>query len=118
MMNPFRSGFYAVELFSHKLLRYAVPLFLLLLFLSTAFLSFHSLIFQLIFLLQVGFYAMALITWFVERSGVRLGAFAIPLYFSLANLASLIGFYKFLRGEKFASWEPIREQVGHGDRAT
>ena len=27
MMNPFRSGFYAVELISHKLFRYAVPFF-------------------------------------------------------------------------------------------
>ena len=109
MMNPFRSGFYAVELFSHKLLRYAVPLFLILIFVSNAFLAVDSLSFQLIFLLQVGFYAMALMTWFVERKGVRLGVLAIPLYFTLANLASLIGFYKFLSGENMAAWEPIRE---------
>ena len=30
MMNPFKSGFYAVQLFSHKLMRYLVPLFLFL----------------------------------------------------------------------------------------
>jgi cellulose synthase/poly-beta-1,6-N-acetylglucosamine synthase-like glycosyltransferase len=29
MMNPLRSGFYAVQLWSHKVFRYAVPLFLL-----------------------------------------------------------------------------------------
>jgi hypothetical protein len=40
---------------------------------------------------------------------VRLGIFAIPLYFVLTNVASLIGFYKFLRGERYARWEPIRE---------
>jgi hypothetical protein len=34
----------------------------------------------------------------------------MPLYFVLANLASAIGFYKFLRGEKYARWEPIREK--------
>lgn len=113
MMNPFRSGFYAIELISHKLFRYAVPFFLLLLFISNAFLAFHSLTFQLIFLLQLGFYAMALMAWFVERNGVRLGVLAIPLYFSLANLASLIGFYKFLRGERYARWEPIRETVSN-----
>lgn len=109
MMNPLRSGFYAIELISHKLLRYAVPLFLFLIFFSNAFLAFYSLAFEIVFLLQFGFYAMALIAWFVERNGVRLGILAIPLYFSLTNLASLIGFYKFLRGERYARWEPIRE---------
>lgn len=116
MMNPFFSGFYAIELLSHKFLRYAVPFFLILLFMSNAYLSINSLIFQLIFLLQIGFYSMALVAWFVERNGIRLGALAIPLYFSLANLASLIGFYKFLRGEKLAAWEPIRETLNSGTR--
>jgi cellulose synthase/poly-beta-1,6-N-acetylglucosamine synthase-like glycosyltransferase len=108
MMNPLNSGFYAVELFSHKLLRYA--------FLTNSYLAFYSLIFQLMFLLQVGFYAMALVAWFVERNGIRLGVLSIPLYFSLTNIASLIGFYKFLRGEKMAAWEPIRETANSGTR--
>ena len=112
MMNPFISGFYAIELISHKLLRYAVPFFLILIFLTNAYLAIDSLTFQLIFLLQIGFYAMALIAWMIERSGFRLGVLSIPLYFSLANLASLVGFYKFLRGEKLAAWEPIRETAG------
>jgi hypothetical protein len=30
------------------------------------------------------------------------------LYFVLANLASVIAFYKFIRGERYATWEPIR----------
>lgn len=109
MMNPLRSGFYAIELFSHKLLRYAVPLFLILIFFSNAYLAFYSTIFETFFLLQAGFYAMALIAWFFEKNGFRLGILAIPLYFSLANLASLIGFYKFITGERYARWEPIRE---------
>lgn len=109
MMNPLRSGFYAIELFSHKLLRYSVPIFLILIFLANAFLAFNSNAFQLFFLLQLGFYAMAFLSWICERNGVRLGILTIPLYFTLANLASLIGFYKFLTGERYARWEPIRE---------
>lgn len=109
MMNPLRSGFYAIELFSHKLLRYSVPIFLILIFLANAFLAFNSNAFQLFILLQLGFYAMAFLSWICERNGVRLGILTIPLYFTLANLASLIGFYKFLTGERYARWEPIRE---------
>ena len=108
MMNPFRSGFFAVELISHKLLRYAVPFFLLLIFISTLALTFFSEIYALVFVLQIVFYTIALVGWFFEKSGKKLGIAAIPLYFVLANLASLIAFYKFLRGERYARWEPIR----------
>ncbi len=109
MMNPLKSGFYAVELFSHKLMRYLVPIFLLLIFLTTAFLSTNSLLFAILFTLQVGFYLIALAGLFFEKSGKKLGIFSIPFYFVIANAASILGFYKFLRGERFANWEPIRE---------
>jgi cellulose synthase/poly-beta-1,6-N-acetylglucosamine synthase-like glycosyltransferase len=111
MLNPLRSGFYAVELISHKVLRYAVPLFLLLIFVSNAALIPRSLFFDLLFLAQAGFYLLAFIGWAFEKAGVKIGALAIPHYFVLANLASVFGFYKFLRGERFAAWEPIREKI-------
>jgi cellulose synthase/poly-beta-1,6-N-acetylglucosamine synthase-like glycosyltransferase len=110
MLNPFRSGFYAVELISHKLLRYSVPLYLILMLLSSIGLAFYSNIFAILLALQIFFYLSAFIGWLLERSGKSIGALAIPLYFVLANLASLIGFYKFLRGERYARWEPIREE--------
>jgi hypothetical protein len=109
MLNPFRSGFYAVELFSHKVLRYAVPLFLIAIFVSSFVLAFHSLFFSAIAALQILFYATALIGWVLEKIGVKIGVFAIPLYFVLANLASVFAFYKFLKGENYSRWEPIRE---------
>ena len=108
MLNPFRSGFYAVELISHKLLRYAVPLFLLLIFASAAISAFYSNLFIGFFALQVLFYLAAFVAWLFEKSGKSAGILAIPLYFVLANLASVIAFYKFLRGKTYAQWEPIR----------
>lgn len=109
MLNPFKSGFYAVELISHKLLRYAVPIFLILMFVSSIILDFYSNIFIGFFVLQALFYLAAFFAWLFERNKISLGILAIPLYFVLANLASAIGFYKFLRGERYAKWEPIRE---------
>jgi len=109
MLNPFRSGFYAVELFSHKVLRYAVPLFLILILISSLILAFHSLFFAASYALQILFYLTAFIGWILEKRGVKIGVFAIPLYFVLANLASVLAFYKFLQGENYARWEPIRE---------
>ena len=110
MLSPFRSGFYAIELISHKLFRYAVPFFLLLTLLTSAVLATSSIVFALILGLQILFYLTAFIGWVFENKGARLGLFAIPTYFVLANLASFLGLYKFLKGERYATWEPIRDK--------
>ncbi|MCC6453119.1 MAG: glycosyltransferase family 2 protein [Acidobacteria bacterium] len=109
MLNPFRSGFYAVELISHKLLRYFVPVLLLAAFLSNGALAISSAFFAALFALQTAFYLAAFFGWLLELTGKRTTLFVLPLYFVLANVASVIAFFQFLRGEQYASWEPIRE---------
>jgi cellulose synthase/poly-beta-1,6-N-acetylglucosamine synthase-like glycosyltransferase len=111
MMNPFRSGFYAVELFSHKVMRYLVPVFLLALLFASIVLAPGSLFYLLVLVAQLSFYLAALCGWLSERSGAHIRLLALPQYFVLANLASLVAFYKFLRGERYARWEPIREPL-------
>ncbi|HEX9960472.1 MAG TPA: glycosyltransferase family 2 protein [Pyrinomonadaceae bacterium] len=118
MLNPFKSGFYAVQLVSHKLLRYAVPAFLALILFSSAALALHSYFYGLIFAFQTAFYLTAFAAWLLEKSGVKPGIPAMPLYFVLANIASVVAFYKFLRGERYARWEPIREKINHKDTET
>jgi len=108
MMNPLRSGFYAVELFSHKVMRYLVPFFLVTLFAASAVISSVTMFQQLIFLAQVAAYTGAAGGWLLEKLGVRSRVLALPHYFVLANLASVIALFKFLRGERYARWEPIR----------
>jgi len=108
MMNPFVSGFYSVQLISHKLLRYAAPVFLLLILLSTALLAADSWFFAGLLAIQAAFYLIALGAWVLERKNFKLGLLAAPLYFVLANLSSTVAFYKFLRGERYVRWEPIR----------
>ncbi len=58
---------------------------------------------------QILFYGAAAVSLLLERAGVRNRWLALPQYFVLANLAALLAFYKFLRGERYARWEPIRE---------
>jgi cellulose synthase/poly-beta-1,6-N-acetylglucosamine synthase-like glycosyltransferase len=109
MLSPLRSGFYAVELLSHKILRYMVPLFLIIIFVASLALAPRSLFYAAVIAAQACFYAAALLSWALERAGVRLPLLALPQYFVLANLAALLAFYQFLRGERYARWEPIRE---------
>jgi len=108
MLNPFKSGFFAIELISHKVLRYAVPFLLFTLFVSSAFLSASS-FYLTALMIQAVFYVLAAAGWLMERAGKRAGVLAMPLYFVLANLASAAAFYQFLRGETYTRWEPIRQ---------
>jgi cellulose synthase/poly-beta-1,6-N-acetylglucosamine synthase-like glycosyltransferase len=108
MMNPLRSGFFAVQLVSHKLFRYLVPFLLVTCYAASVVLAATSSFYVLAALGQTAFYLAAIGGWWLERHGRR-SVLATPQYFMLANVASLIGVYRFLRGDRFAAWEPIRE---------
>lgn len=116
MMNPAKSGFYAIELLSHKVLRYLVPLFLIMVLLGSAWLAPQSIFYAVAFAAQVIFYGAAALAWILEWMGLHNRLLAIPQYFVLANLASLIAFYKFLRGERYVRWEPMRASAEEGAR--
>ncbi len=118
MMNPFKSGFYAVQLISHKAMRYLVPAFLLAILVSSALLTSHSGLYASVFFGQVVFYFLAVLGGLLERVGVHSRLFALPQYFALTNLSSLIAFYQFVRGERYARWEPIRESGRPGVQPT
>jgi len=108
MLNPFRSGFYAVQLLSHKVMRYLVPFFLIALFAASAMLAPSSFAYRMLFATQLLGYGSALLAWLLEKVGIRSRLLALPQYFVLANVASLIACYQFIRGERYARWEPIR----------
>jgi len=108
MLNPFRSGFYAVQLLSHKVMRYLVPFFLIALFAASAMLAPASFTYRMLFATQLLGYGCALLAWLLEKVGIRSRLLALPQYFVLANVASLIACYQFIRGERYARWEPIR----------
>lgn len=108
MMNPLRSGFYAVQLFSHKIMRYLVPFFLIAFFAATSVLATRSVAYRVMFAMQLAGYLCALAGWALDHVGIRSRVLALPQYFVLANLASLIALYQFFRGERYARWEPSR----------
>jgi cellulose synthase/poly-beta-1,6-N-acetylglucosamine synthase-like glycosyltransferase len=108
LLNPVRGGFFGVQLLSHKVMRYLVPFFLMGLFVASAILAPGSLFYRLMFAGQIAGYLCPALAWLLDRVGIRSRLLAFPQYFMLANLASVIGCYKFLRGQRYASWEPIR----------
>jgi cellulose synthase/poly-beta-1,6-N-acetylglucosamine synthase-like glycosyltransferase len=103
----FRSGFYSVELLSHKLLRHLVPFFLIPLFLSNVALAFGHGLFRMLLGFHLLFYASALLGATLRRSPLgRSRLFAIPYYFTLVNAAAFLGVLSILRGERVKAWTP------------
>lgn len=94
---PPRSGF-AFAFLAHKLLRWSIPLWLLLIGACSLLLSDQPLGATLV-AVQVVFYGTALLGW-VGRHSRRLPAWKyVPLYFGLMNVAALVGLRRFLAGE-------------------
>ena len=109
-LNPFRTGFYAMRLWSHKVLRFTVPLFAAAALVACAALAPSSPFYSLLLAGQILFYALALAGWALRRSfGGRLKFLYLPFYFCLANAALLLGFIAMVRGNRIAIWEPQRD---------
>ena len=109
VLNPLRSGFYAVQLWSHKVMRYLVPVFLIAIFITSGFLTPRNAFYAALFVAQVAFYFAALVSALLEKLGWSVRLLALPQYFVITNLASLIAFVKFVSGESYTRWEPHRE---------
>ena len=108
-LNPFRYGFYSLQLFSHKVLRRLVVFPLLLLLVTSPFLWSKGLFYQLVTLGQALFYGFAALGWVMDRTGSRrLKIFTIPFYFCMVNYASLLAALNVVRGNRIERWEPQR----------
>jgi cellulose synthase/poly-beta-1,6-N-acetylglucosamine synthase-like glycosyltransferase len=107
ILNPFRFPLYAWGLISHKLLRWLVPYFLIVIFFANLFLL--SIPFYLsIFIVQIFFYIFSIIGYVWQKKKKPPLIFALPFSFSLVNLAALIGVGKSVAGKKSGKWETFR----------
>lgn len=107
LLNPFRFGLFAFALWSHKLLRWTVPFFLVGTFLASMSLADRPL-YLVAFAVQVAFYlaaAAALAQW----AGLhRSFAGKVALYFSVVNAAILAAWYRYGKGVRQEIWTPSR----------
>ncbi len=111
LMNPFAYPKVAFQYVSHRVLRWSItplalfalfPLNLLLLFAS------GSLIYQLLFLLQLFFYLSALTGHILKVSGRRNKLLYIPCYFLFMNLNVFLGMGYLMSHKDSGTWEKAR----------
>lgn len=109
LLNPFRYGFYALVLFSHKVVRRLAPMVLAILAVSAAYLASTSGFYLMAFLGQLLFLALAALGGLLRRRGIgRLKLLYVPFYYCMANAACALALIQALRGRRVALWQPQR----------
>jgi biofilm PGA synthesis N-glycosyltransferase PgaC len=99
------SGFYSVELLSHKLIRHFIAYFLIPLFIANAFLATTSVFYMVTLAGQLAIYGLALIGAFVRNLPIgRSRFFTVPYYFCFVNAAAFFGILTMLRRHKTTAW--------------
>lgn len=108
LLNPFRYGFFTLQFFSHKLLRWLVPAFLLLCLLSNALLLQLHPFYMMTFAVQLLFYLLAGLGHLQRLQGELPRVLALPYYFVMVNLASARGILEAYRGKTYTTWTTPR----------
>lgn len=111
LLDPRRSGFYAVQLLSHKVLRRLVALPLLVALAASVPLRRRSPLYALALAAQVVVHGLGLAG--VVLSGTAAGrrrALSIPAFFTMVNAASLHAVANILTGRRIDRWTPARQQ--------
>jgi cellulose synthase/poly-beta-1,6-N-acetylglucosamine synthase-like glycosyltransferase len=105
VLNPFRYGMFSFQVWSHKVMRWLVPWFLLGLFVVSWVLASAGLLYRLALWAQCAGYVAVLLAHWVPRlrnwTLVRLG-----YYFVQANLALASAGVQLLAGKRVVVWNP------------
>jgi len=114
LLNPFPNPVLTFQYVSHRVLRWTVVPFLMILALLINFIIVFtgsiSLTYQLLLLAQVGFYLLAISGWILEERKIKIKIFFIPYYFCMMNYAVVMGIFRYLRGKQSAVWEKAKRQ--------
>lgn len=120
LLNPFRYGLLTFQYVSHRVLRWTLaPLALPILFVSNGMLVFQSTFYAFIFLMQILFYIIAAIGYYLKDKPLKIKGFSVPFYFTLMNVCVYYGFIKYLKKQQSVVWEKAkRAPIGIYQEAT
>ena len=109
LLDPRRYGFYALQLFTHKVLRRLMAVPLLVIAATSATLWEDGPIYRVAVVGQVGVYGLGAIG--LALRGHRAGRrpwFSLPAFFLLVNIASLHAAWNLITGRRIDRWQPAR----------
>lgn len=115
VMNPVKSGWFSVQVISHKLMRWLLPVFAAFAILTSALLSALGLpLFQLITAGSALLFALAFIGSVWQNGPMPV---SFPYYFVLVNFYAVKGVWRAMKGETQVTWKSARPGQKAGTRA-
>lgn len=117
LLNIFRYGMLSFQYISHRVLRWTLaPLSLMILLIGNSVLAFREGLFSehffvIVFWLQICFYVMALLGWFLQNRQIKLKVLFVPYYFFIMNYAVYLGFFRYLRKAQDVKWERAKRKT-------
>jgi glycosyltransferase involved in cell wall biosynthesis len=107
VLNPFKYGFYSIQVASHKLARWLVPFAMIGALLSNSVLADSNRVFWILIMAQILVYTMTLFAYFIKPLQQFL-LFRIPYFFILANYSILVAWIEYWKGERYITWKATR----------
>lgn len=96
---------------SHRVLRWTVTPFMLMVVLGLNFLLWDaSIVYLLLLMAQIFFYLAASLGYFLENRRIRLKILFVPYYFCMMNYAVIAGLIKYNKGKQMSIWEKARRK--------
>lgn len=114
LFNIFKYPVLSFQYISHRVLRWTVTPFFMILALVMNILIVADgadFIYQLLLAGQVLFYLLALLGYVMEKRQIRVKALFVPYYFCVMNYAVLAGINRYFKGQQSAAWERAERKV-------
>ena len=107
VLNPFQFGFFAWQVWGHKIMRWLVPWFLIVALLSNIALFDTHWLYRIFLGAQLLFYG-SVVAGFLFKPLRSVSVIKLPFFFVQVNLAILHATVAFMLGKRMTTWEPSR----------
>lgn len=114
LFNIFRYGVLSFQYISHRVLRWTItPFALLVTFFLNAYLVYNNdtIMYKILFIFQSLFYLLALIGYILSKKQIKQKIFFIPFYFCFMNYAVFAGLVRYLKGNQSVVWEKAKRST-------
>jgi len=115
LFNIFKYPVLSFQYISHRVLRWTVtPFFMILAFITNLYIVANvdnGIIYRVLMVGQFMFYLLALLGYVMEKRQIRVKALFVPYYFCVMNYAVLAGIIRYFKGQQSAAWERAERKV-------
>lgn len=113
LLNPFPQPLLSFQYISHRVLRWTVVPFLMILSLilnAIIVATGGSMLYHILLIGQLAFYLASLAGWMLERREIKVKILFIPYYFCMMNYAVIRGIFRYMAGGQSAAWEKSKRK--------